>query len=165
MAENSKDNPSRDYDVRACTPSGLSEAELAKCVAIVKNGDAVDPASAERELPLATALAIVRRGATIVGVGAIKRVRHKYAADIAGKSGIAFDRGTLELGYVVLDAKHRRQGLSHQIVAKLLSKHGGPLFATTDNDYMKRTLGGAGFVHTGREWTGEKGQLSLWIMG
>ncbi len=85
MAENSKDNPSQDDDVRSCSPSDLSEAELATCVAIIKNGDAVDPASAERELPLATALAIVRRGATIVGVGAIKRVRHKYAAEIAAR--------------------------------------------------------------------------------
>ena len=33
MAENSKDNPSQDYDVRSCTPSDLSEAELATCVA------------------------------------------------------------------------------------------------------------------------------------
>ena len=33
MAENSKDNTSQDYDVRSCTPSDLSEAELATCVA------------------------------------------------------------------------------------------------------------------------------------
>jgi len=50
------------YEVRICTPGDLAEDDIAICVAIIKTGNAVDPESAERELPLARALAVVRKG-------------------------------------------------------------------------------------------------------
>jgi hypothetical protein len=39
----------------------------------------------------------------------------------------------------------------------------GPLFATTYNERMKKTLGKAGFVKKGQEWKGRKHMLSLWL--
>jgi hypothetical protein len=41
-----------------------------------------------------------------------------------------------------------------RIVAVLLSQHEGRLFATTDSQYMKKTLDGAGFVQNSQEWNG-----------
>jgi hypothetical protein len=123
----------------------------------------VDPDSAAAELPRAVAVAVARRGDEIVGVGAIKRVRTDYAARRADLSGAPFNPDTPELGYVAVDGNHRSKGLSGRIVAALLSKHNGPLFATTDNQYMKSTLTTAGFVQKGCEWKGGRGTLSLWL--
>jgi predicted GNAT family N-acyltransferase len=154
---------SENYDVKACIPGDLSPAELAACVRIIKKGHAVDPNSAAAELPHAKVIAFARRGAAIVGLGAIKRVRPAYASNIAAKSGASFKKNAPELGYVAVDPKHRKRGLSHRIVAELLSMHKGPLFATTFDKHMKMTLRRAGFVQTGVEWEGRKAKLSLWI--
>ncbi len=162
MAGESKDDESQNYDVKACAPSDLSSAEFAACVAVIKEGDAVDPDSAEAELPHAKVLAVARKRDDIVGVGAIKRPRPQYAARIAARSGYSFDPNTPELGYVAVDPKHKKHGLSHRIVAELLSKHEGPLFATTHHPRMKKTLEKPGFVQKGGEWKGRRGQLSLW---
>jgi hypothetical protein len=154
--------PHRPYTVVTCAPGALSGADIERCIAIITSGDAVDPKSAARELPRTSALALVRTEGEIVGVGAIKRVRTGYTADIAQKSGFVFDSGTAELGYVAVDDKHRGKRLSHRIVEALTAQH-GPLFATTDNEYMKRSLAAAGFVKKGHGWKGNRDELSLWI--
>jgi RimJ/RimL family protein N-acetyltransferase len=151
------------YAVTNCVAEGLSPAELATCVRIIKEGGAVNPQSPSRELPRATALAIVRKGNDIVGVGAIKRSRSDYACLIEENSGFSFNKSLPELGYVAVDQKHQGHGLSHLIVATLVSNCKEQLFATTDNIHMKRTLKKAGFRQQGREWEGNKGRLSLWI--
>jgi Acetyltransferase (GNAT) family len=151
------------YTVTKCGPGNLSAPEVDRCVSIITCGEAVDPESAARELPRASALAIVRTHGEIVGVGAIKRVRTGYAEGVGQKSGFTFDPGTAELGYVAIDYKHRRRGLSRRIVAQLSSQYSGPLFATTDSEYMRKTLAAAGFVRKGHECKGQRGELSLWI--
>lgn len=160
------ENRTAEYEVTSHSPSDLADGDLGACIAIIQCGDAVDPESAGEELGRSEVIAIARKGANIVGVGAIKRLRTGYALTIASsrKSGSSFDPNTLELGYVAVDAQHRKRGLSHRIVAELLSKHQGRLFATTSNEGMKKTLDDAGFVRKGREWRGQKhNQLSLWI--
>jgi RimJ/RimL family protein N-acetyltransferase len=163
MPENSDGDPAKGYEMESCAPADLAGAELAACLAIIERGEAVDMESAAEELPRAAVLSIARTGDKIAGVGAIKRVRAAYAARIAQRSEAAFDPATPELGYVAVDGGHGNRGLSRRIVAALLSQHNGRLFATTDNEYMKRTLDKAGFVRKGREWTGQRGRLSLWI--
>jgi hypothetical protein len=91
-----------------------------------------------------------------------KRIRHAYALNKADKSGAAFPPDTPELGYVAIDSDHRGKNLSHRIVAGLIAKHTGPLFATTSSDRMKATLTKVGFVLKGHEWQGGKAPLSLW---
>lgn len=157
------DDGLRNYDVTACAAADLDEEDRAACVAIIKSGEAVDPESAEAELPRASVVAVARRAKQIVGVGAIKRIRPGYAFDKAYKSGVTFAPDTQELGYVAVDPAHQGKGLSHRIVAALLSKNDGPLFATTSSDRMKQTLAKSGFVQKGREWKGQKGQLSMWM--
>jgi len=148
------------YRVEVCTRK-LDGSELDGCVAIIRDGGAVDVNS--DKLRSATVLALAKKGNEIVGVGSVKRMRAGYAAGIAKKSGFDFPPGTLEVGYVAVDAAHRGSRLSHRLVRELLSHRSGGLFATTDNEYMKRTLAAAGFAQRGREWKGRRGQLSLWI--
>lgn len=157
------DDELRDYNVTACAAADLNDEEQAACIAIIESGDAVDPESAEAELPRARLVAVARRGNQIVGVGALKRNRPDYAFDKASKSGVPFALDTPELGYVAVDPDHQGKGLSRRIVEALLSKNGGPLFAATSSDRMKQTLAKSGFVQKGREWNGQRGRLSLWI--
>jgi len=155
--------PTNDYDVEAYAPGDLSETDLVTCFAIIRSGEAVDPAIMRADLPRSRLLVLAKRGNRIVGVGAIKPIRLLYASKIATRSGVPFDPNTQELGYVAVDTGHRGHRLSHRIVAKLNSKHRGPLFATTSTEPMKRTLAKAGFVKQEGEWDGRTGRLSLWL--
>ena len=151
-------------DIQCCAGISLSNEEREACISLIKEGGAVDPKNAEAELPLAKLVTIKRAGKNIVGVGAIKRCRPQYAYSIAEKSKFQFDPCSHEFGYVAIKESHRNQRLSHMITEKLLSKfQERPLFATTSNENMKRTLRKAGFVQRGEEWMGKKEQLSLWI--
>jgi hypothetical protein len=67
MAERAEDER-QDYVVATCLAADLTTPELAACVAIVSKGEAVSLKSVERELPLAAALAVVRKGNQIMGV-------------------------------------------------------------------------------------------------
>jgi hypothetical protein len=155
--------PTSSYEVTECLPSDLTEAEMGRCLQVIASGEAVDPEMAESELPLATKIAVARRGETIVAVGAIKRVRSPYASRIADRCKFEFSPDTPELGYVAVDKWHRSRGLSHRVLSSLTTKHQGALFATTGNENMKKSLAAAGFSKKGQEWTGQRGLLSLWI--
>src|SRR5713101_4242062 len=92
-----------DYKVALCTRE-LDEADLGRCVTIIRAGGAVDVDSTK--LRAATALALAKNGDEIVGVGSVKPVRTAYATCIAKKSGFDFPSETRELGYVAVDAPH-----------------------------------------------------------
>lgn len=154
-----------DYAFECSIGKTLTKEELAACLAVIKEGCAVDSVSAKRELPKAKAVVTVRFGDEIVAVGVIKRARPRYAAKIATYSGFSFDKNMLELGYVARKESHSGNKFSQQIVARLLAVLADvPLFATTSHKTMKATLKAAGFVRQGREWPGrKKNKLSLWI--
>lgn len=125
----------------------------------------MDPRSAAVEVPRAIALALAKVGENVAGIGAIKRLRERYAATISQRSRFTIDVDALELGYIAVHKEHQGQKLSGRIVAILLTAvQQRPLFATTDDDRMKRTLLNAGFEKKGEEWAGERGRLSLWIL-
>jgi hypothetical protein len=153
----------KDYKVSTCAPGDLADGEFATCVAIVTDGGAVKKRFAVPGLRSARVLAVVRQGARIVGVGAIKQVRPDYAKGRARLANYEFPADTPELGYVSRHPDHKKSGLGPQIVAALLSRHQGPFWATTDSKRMKEVLTDAGFVHKGNEWPGDRGQLSLWL--
>ena len=144
----------------------LSPDEIKACLVVLKEGDAVDVKTAERELPRAVTVAVARVGEDVVGMGAIKRQRPLYAKRIAGTkcSGFSFDPNMHELGYVAV-LKANRGGQSGPIVDSLLKTFKGSLWATTFHDRMKSTLKHRGFVQRGKEWPSENGehQVSLWI--
>jgi hypothetical protein len=63
------------YAVEACAPGDLSETDLVTCFAIIRSGEAVNPATMRAVLPRALVLVLARKGGRIVAVGAIKPVR------------------------------------------------------------------------------------------
>jgi GNAT superfamily N-acetyltransferase len=151
------------YVVAAHSGSELADSDRAVCAAILAEGGAVNVRAAGTELPRARVVVTVRRDNAIVGVGAIKRERPDYASEKAELSAFDFDANTLELGYVAVTREHRNRGLSSRIVEALTAEYHGRLFATTDDEYMKKTLARARFTQRGEPWQGQRGQLSLWI--
>ena len=157
-----KDTLMDGYEVKACAPKELSHAELESCFAIIRDGGAVDVNTMKRDLPKSRVLAIAQIGDQIVGVGAIKPVRKPYAAKVAIGSGVEFPPDTLELGYVAVHSAHQNRGLSKRIVLVLVSSLSDRLFATTDQEWMRRTLPKVGFARKGKEWPEQRGMLSFW---
>lgn len=70
-----------------------------------------------------------------------------------------------ELGYVSIRESHRKRGISKEIAGALLSAvQDQPLWATTSNRWMEKTLTGSGFSQHGEGWQGNDGDtLHLWI--
>jgi len=149
------------YDVTTCAPADLSQSEFGTCVTLVRDGGALE-VDCEARLRRAAHLAIARRADAIVAVGAIKEVRPDYAKKVSGRSKMEFPSETPELGYVAVDKDHRGRHLSDRIVAQLLSATAGSVFATTDDQFMKRALKKAGFAERGQSWDRQRGALSLW---
>jgi hypothetical protein len=143
----------------------ISVKDRESCVAVIRDGCAVNPTSAAKELPKAVSVAILYADGKIVGVGTIKRPRCQYAKSIADSehSGFAFDPKMNELGYVAVLPDHRG-GHSCMIMNSLLEDFDGPLWATTSAEPMKHSLCKRGFRNEGKEWLNPKGKsLSLWI--
>lgn len=151
------------YQFESSVPSNLSESDMLRCVEIVGNGGAVTKENAKRGLERASALVVVHKDGEIVAVGAIKRALPSYVAGVSRKAGHAIVDGAQELGYVSVAPPHRGQHLSSRIVRRLRENNGGQLFGTTDDPRMKSVLTTAGFQSKGREWKGERGDLSLWV--
>lgn len=141
----------------------LAEKDLRQCVSLIAGGDAVDPSTAEEHLPHCLFVVVKRDGDQIVGVGAVKGQRPNYASTVARRSAFEFDPQMHELGYVVVRESHRKRGISKALTERLLALFEGPLFATTSNEHMERTLSGSGFVRRGGSWKSHKNEdLNLW---
>ena len=156
-----------DYRVETCAPGDLTAAEMERCMAIIIEGEAIEnPESVKTWLPRSVALAVVRKGEEIVGVGAIKPARPPYATRIAADGEHSFAPDMPELGYIARDPAHGNNRFSPRIVTALLERHGGgPIWATTSSATIKAALADAGFRHQGKEWDKPSGRLSLWLKG
>lgn len=153
------------YAIAETRWSALDKSQQQAVLQILDEGKAVSVRSAKKELPHVTTLVLLRHHDAIVGVGTIKPERVWYAGDVQSpeKSGHRFDPKMLELGYVVVHNDHCDKKLSGDIANALLARHKGPLFATTDDQKMKYTLGNRDFTQNGKEWKGIRGTLSLWL--
>jgi GNAT superfamily N-acetyltransferase len=117
--------------ITVCLPKDLSEADLAACLQVLKEGDAVDLEFAAAELPRALRVVVVRAESVVIGVAAIKRPRPNYAAGIAKKSTFAFASDMPELGYAAVRKAYQGHNLGGRLVQEILASYGKkPLFAT-----------------------------------
>ena len=152
------------YRVDTCAPASLSAAEMERCLTIVVNGGAIEnPDRSKKWLPRSVILAVVRKGNEIVGVGAIKPGRSRYAAGVAEKAGHAIHADAAEIGYIARDPAYRNNRFSPHIVAALLGRQAGPLWATTSSAAVRAALSDAGFRRCGNEWGERDNPLSLWL--
>src|SRR4051812_32514973 len=121
----SKPEAQADYRVETCAPGDLTAVEMERCATIIIEGEAIEnPESVKTWLPRSVVLAVVRKGEEIVGVGAIKPARPRYAEQVASASEHTFAADLPELGYIARDPVHRNNKFSPRIVAVLLEQHG-----------------------------------------
>jgi hypothetical protein len=121
-----------------------------------------------RRLKSTQMLALLREQGTdrVIGVASLKIPQPGYRMKKFDDAGIGI-RGyevAPELGYVVVAKDMRGKRLSGRLVDLIAKKIREPTFATTDSDTMKKNLLRSGFARVGRDWNGQKGALSLWIL-
>lgn len=153
------------YSVTLCKPSELSSAEQERCMALVREGSAIqNERYIQQNLPNAKALAVVRASnGEIVGFGALKASNPVHAKTVCNRSGHIFDYNMTELGYVAVDENHRGRKLSYIILDHLSATAKAPLYSTTDCPRMKKVLSSYGFSNEGKSWKGGRGELTLWL--
>lgn len=83
-----------DEEAAARLPSELSKAEIQECIEVIREGEAVDVASAKRELPRAVAIVTKHSDKEIVGVGAFELT-----------TTVAFEMNNLSRQYVGFNAR------------------------------------------------------------
>jgi GNAT superfamily N-acetyltransferase len=160
---------------RFCIQSGsfadLNEADMTACIEIVRTGGAVQLAkeAIRQNLWNVQLMANIREDGTgnIVAVGAIKANRPVYRAQQFRNANFPINgyEYAAEIGYVAVDKRFRKMGLSGAIMSQLMRAKKGKFFATTDDVNMKRTLKKASFDSVGSEWVGARAALSLWVSG
>lgn len=156
--------PEQTYEVTLTSLDKLSADDVAVCIDVVADGEAVSRAAAKAGMPQAATLALVRHSGEIIGVGVIKGPNPRHARTVARESKHAFPETTPELGYASVRKTHRNKHLSSRIFETLLSAPIGPLYATTSNRKMKHLLDKHGFKKKGKTRKGQRGDvLSLWL--
>ena len=98
-------------------------------------------------------------GAEVAGVGVIKPAR-RHTVTVARPSGFELHPPTRELGYISAKDERQGRGISRAIVEALHFAHEVPLFATTSNERMLRTLVRCGLARQGNDWCGDDGSMS-----
>jgi hypothetical protein len=155
---------SEDYEFTLTSVDKLTKEELAACIDIIAEGEAVSRAAAERGVPNAAKLALVRHRGEIVGVGVIKGPNAQHARTVARKSKHAFADATPELGYASVRKAHRGRHLSSAIFDALLAQPERALYATTSCPKMEHLLDKHGFQKKGESYKGDRDDdIFLWL--
>jgi len=150
------------------SPQELQPGDLAAIEALVA-AEAGDAAVAElrgslRKIKL---LVLLREGAALHGVAALRRSGAGRSGDIARRSGFpgAADY-RLEIGHFCIARSLRRRGLGRRLAEAILEWVDAPVFATTRPEEVAaaRLLTGLGFRAVGRPWAdaSDAAESRLW---
>lgn len=145
--------PRPDYHVEVRTPADTPAQLRCEFTDLVRKGGEVRKETLDALVNEALALAIVRVDSALAAVGGIKRPNLGYRAKVFSKAGLA-DPGRFpyELGWVFVNERYRRMGLSTALVSELARCLGDTsAYATSrvDNESMRRSLVKAGFKPAG----------------
>lgn len=107
-------------------------------------------------------------GDTLAAIAALKAPGERYRDDVFDKAVAPAGAADfeLELGWVFVVPRHRRQGIGKGLCQRLLAHvPATPIFATTrhDNDSMMRILVALGFARVGRPFPRRDEQLVLFV--
>ena len=150
--------------------SDLHAVDQKSTVELVAQGGAIEGTAKEIGLRLKRArqLALLRIKATnrIIGVAALKNPDSNYRAKTFNKAcfPISCYENAPELGYVVVAEDMRGRRFSGCLVHAITADTQEPTFATTDDTAMQHNLQRSGFVKVGKEWQGNRGVLTLWLL-
>lgn len=150
-------------------PRALHAQDLRAAAELVFGGRAVDGTVEQiaRRLAAAETLAIQwdEDDVRIIGIAAVKNPAAHYREGVFGKANfdISGYETARELGYVSIADDMRGKHIPSGLIDALLADAKEPIYSTTDNASMGKTLARAGFAVAGSEWKGRKGMLSLWL--
>ncbi len=150
------------YTFQIKNPEELDINELESFCAFVKGGGQVVSGVAKRLKEIGKVIVLVRLANELAAVGALKVPMARYRSNVF-KSAAAVEQPTdypIELGWVVVAERHRKQGLSSQIVKVLLEvsdSEQANVYATSDVEKgaMHRSLERNGFVKAGAPYRSE----------
>lgn len=148
------------YQIFVKAPKACTDDELDQFAAKVTDGGEVAVgirARAER----AFRLGFIVRDNTIVGTAALKKPAASYRAKVFKEAKSQLDPTTYayELGWIFVDASHRKKGQMTRLIDQLLpTAKNSALFATTrsSNDIMQEMLGQLKFAENGIPYKSEQ---------
>ena len=151
------------------SPSETSAEVIQLFVQMILSGGAIDDNSANIETRVKKCASLIYKlqSGIIVGIAALKVPARSYRNRIGQKTGYDISESLypFELGYVVVEASARKQGLSQQLV-EAASRQAIPegLFATTSCPAMRSVLPRFAFKKVGNDYEGaDKNMLSLYV--
>jgi GNAT superfamily N-acetyltransferase len=144
-----------------CTP-----ARLAQFRQLVMEGGEVDAHTLPALIKRALALAFVRDGVSVVGVGALKRPNASYRNRVFAnaKSSLAPKHFEFELGWIYVCPSARGKKLTSPMVKDLLQQaKGRPVYATSrvDNAPMHASLVRCGFRKEGSPYPSSEHEVDI----
>lgn len=149
----------------ACRPPAECGPEELRAFARLLDG-AFGAGDRSKRIGRAVALVFLEDGGEVAGVAAIKSPDYGHRRRVFERAGVALASPPPrhELGWVVVDERHRGRGCSRLLAQAALEAAGHTdLFATshTRNHAMHRTLERIGFTPVGRAWLSRRHQREL----
>lgn len=137
-------------------PTDCSKEELESFKKLVLEGGQVAANGLEKRIKNCKYLGLYYVDNELVGVSAIKKKDKEVVKRALCKAQIiTTDVPTLELGYSYTKPDFRRQGINKKINDGLLELvDGEKIYATTDNDIMRKYLSNKGFKKVGKSFKG-----------
>jgi hypothetical protein len=147
-------------------PARFDSKVIDEFVALVCQGDEVDPRGLTGRVLKAERIALLKMGGHLLGVAGLKRPTHIYRAKVFARSRAGVDPKLfpLELGWVHILPIARMQGHSLPLCRAVVDAAAGRgIFATSrvDNQGMHRALANLGFERVGKEWPSRQNQADL----
>lgn len=138
------------------TPSDCTKEELNEFMKLVSSGGQVATNGLEARIKNCKALGFYYVDNELAGVSALKQKDKEIVKRTLKKAKIETDNiPTLELGYSYTKPKFRGQGINKKINDGLLGLvDQDKIYATTDNDTMRRYLKDKGFRKIGSSFKG-----------
>ncbi|OJV52974.1 MAG: hypothetical protein BGO31_04260 [Bacteroidetes bacterium 43-16] len=145
-------------NIKISSPENCTKEELDSFKELVLLGGQVDSNGLENRILNCNLLAFCySENEELIGVSAVKN-KNINSVKLVRKKANFSDKEipTQELGYSVTKAEHRVKGINRLLNNQLLDNLGGEkIFATTDNDTMRKYLLSKGFSKKGQSFKGK----------
>lgn len=146
-------------------PVDCSPVEIEAFCELVRKGDEVDPNGLEVRVRTAWLLAFGSLDDSLVAVAGIKRPDGGYRAGVFRKSegGLDPQDFPVELGWLMVAEKVRRQGFGRRTMDSLLGSLAQNVYTTSrrTNGGMHGLLTAYGFERVGAPWRSDRGAYDL----
>lgn len=145
-------------NIKILRPENCTKEELDSFKKLILLGGQVDSNGLENRILTCHLLAFCySENDELIGISALKNKNTNSVKLIRDKANFSDEEiPTKELGYSVTKAEHRGKGINSSLNNQLLDNlNGNKLFATTDNDTMRKYLISKGFSKKGQSFKGK----------